>query len=84
MVGVLMRHEHPVQGFRAFSDCSEPFADIPSAQSGIDQNASVAVPDERRIAGAAGSENADLDDGALSGRLNVSISISHEDHEKCF
>ena len=62
MIAVLMRDEDGVEGADVFADILEFFADLFPAQPGIDQDACMAVSDERRVPGTAAGENADPDD----------------------
>ena len=62
MIAVLVRHQNRIDRLRLLADSFEAFEDLFAADAGIDKDASVAVPDEYRVPGAAARENTDSED----------------------
>ena len=66
MIAMLVRDYDPVQGLEIFPDRGEPFDDLATTQTCVDENTSPISGDKGGISSATGRQDADLDDGGSS------------------
>lgn len=63
MVGVFVGDEDGVEFGNVLADGGQTFGDFAAADAGVDQNTGAAGSQEGRVAGTAGGQDADLENG---------------------